>query len=268
MQRGRGRGRAQHRAQPQPALVVVVDLDDALRGIVIGAQGATVKATQKQTRAQIRAPRRGEPGPVTVSGETVGSVLQACCLIGRQTRASSACICTIPTLGALAATLHATHADDSTCRLLFEATGASGAAAFVAYVLPPLPPDVSHEQLAQIKDDLLFSVGAPPDETYGTVEGLGDRELFVYGVGPGTQFASSLHLLLQQHVYTPEGATARAAAQAEAASATRPGNEVLDVQRIFECTASRIEPAIMQTPITWAEHTVVANSAPRLLCPV
>ena len=50
--RGRGRGRGQqYRRPPQPPptpqLVVVVHLDDALRGLVIGQRGATVQATQR-----------------------------------------------------------------------------------------------------------------------------------------------------------------------------------------------------------------------------
>ena len=108
--RGRGRGRARGPPPPEPALVVVVSLDDTLRGLVIGARGATVQATQRETKARVQAPKRGEAGPTTVSGPDVLSVLRACCLIGRQTSASSACTCALASSTELRATLHPTDA--------------------------------------------------------------------------------------------------------------------------------------------------------------
>ena len=265
---GRGRGRGNHPA----ALVVVVELDDTLRGLVIGAQGATVKATQKATLARIQAPRQGEPGPVTVAGDSVGSVLHACCLIARQTKASSRCVCTVPALGELAATLHSTDVEDDGRRRLFETVGNAGA--FVAYVLPPLPADVDRAQLAQIKDDLLFSAGAPPDETHGTAEGLGDRELYVYGVGPGTAVAEGLYRALLLHVYTAEAAAVRAtareaaaAAAAEREAASAAGSSApLSVEAAFErggavvpcATAADLKPTFPPSPAVGARH-LVAN---------
>ena len=223
---GRGGGGRHHHARPL-ALTVVVDLDETLRGRVIGPQGATVKATQQRTKAQIQAPRRGEPGPVRVSGERVSSVLHACCLIARQTGASSSCVCTVPELGELAATLHATNVDDENRRLLFQAVpGSNVPGAFVAYVLPSLPPDVGVARVASILDDLLFGLGTPPDGTFGQAVVGEDGDLYVFGVGPGTSLAEGLYRELQKQVYTLEAASlraleraARAAEMAEAASA-------------------------------------------------
>jgi hypothetical protein len=226
--RGRGRGRGgegRHHHARQLALTVVVDLDETLRGRVIGPQGATVKATQQSTKAQIQAPRRGEPGPVRVSGEHVSSVLHACCLIARQTGASSSCVCTVPELGELVATLHATNVDDEDRRMLFQASSSNVPGAFVAYVLPSLPPDVSRARVASILDDLLFGLGTPPDGTFGQAIAE-DGDLYVFGVGPGTSLAEGLYRELQKQVYTLEAASlraleraARAAEVAEAASA-------------------------------------------------
>lgn len=222
MRRGRGRDRGRGGGPlPPPALVVVADLDDTLRGLVIGAGGATVKATQKLTTARVQTPRRGEAGPVTISGDTAVSVLHACYLIGQQTKASSACVCTVPGLGKLAATLHATDVDDLSRRLLFEATAsAGGTSAFVAYVLPPL---LSSRELAQMVDDLLFSLGTPPDGSYGQLEGLAGGPLFIFGYGPGTQIAEALFQKLATQVYTPEAAAARASQWTAAGSSAAQG---------------------------------------------
>lgn len=233
--RGRGRGRGgegrHHHARPL-ALTVVVDLDETLRGRVIGPQGATVKATQQSTKAQIQAPRRGEPGPVRVSGEHVSSVLHACCLIARQTGASSSCVCTVPELGELVATLHATNVDDEDRRMLFQASSSNVPGAFVAYVLPSLPPDVSRARVASILDDLLFGLGTPPDGTFGQAIGE-DGDLYVFGVGPGTSLAEGLYRELQKQVYTLEAASlraleraARAAEVAEAVAAALESGEL------------------------------------------
>ena len=55
--RGGGRGRGRRRPPPKEgALVVLLQLDDTLRGIVIGRQGVTIKETQRETGAQITLP--------------------------------------------------------------------------------------------------------------------------------------------------------------------------------------------------------------------
>lgn len=216
---GRGRTARAHAARTPPALTVVVSLNETLRGRVIGPQGVTVKATQRQTKAQVQAPRRGEPGPVKVSGDSASSVLQACCLIGRQTAASSDCVCTVPGLGDLAATLHATDVDDPARRLLFEASSSSCAAAFVAYVLPPLPQDVSRARVASILDDILFSVGTPPDGSFGQAIGE-DGDLYIFGVGSAAAaVAEGLYRELLKSIYTLDAAAVRAAERAARAAA-------------------------------------------------
>ena len=63
--RGGGRGRGRRRPPPKEgALVVLLQLDDTLRGIVIGRQGATIKETQRVSGAMLTLPKRGESGPV------------------------------------------------------------------------------------------------------------------------------------------------------------------------------------------------------------
>ena len=94
--RGKRNGHGHGRGPPQPQaaalLRVTVHLDAEKRGWVIGAQGATVKATQKATGARITLPQRGVDGPTSVEGPTPLSVLRACALIARQ--ASAECQCT------------------------------------------------------------------------------------------------------------------------------------------------------------------------------
>ena len=132
--RGRGRGHAQQHASAQQAselLRVTVHLDAEKRGLVIGAQGVTVKATQVATGARITLPRRGVDGPTSVAGPTPLSVLRACALIARQASADCQCTCSLAGSTELSATLHPTSAD---AHLLFE-LAADSAVAFVAYVL-------------------------------------------------------------------------------------------------------------------------------------
>ena len=106
-------------------------LDAEKRGLVIGAQGVTVKATQAATGARITLPRRGVDGPTSVAGPTPLSVLRACALIARQALADCPCMCSLAGSTELSATLHPTSAD---AHLLFE-LAADSAVAFVAYVL-------------------------------------------------------------------------------------------------------------------------------------
>ena len=57
--RGGGRGRGRRRPPPKEgALVVLLQLDDTLRGIVIGRQGATIKETQRVSGAMLTLPKR------------------------------------------------------------------------------------------------------------------------------------------------------------------------------------------------------------------
>ena len=164
MQRGRGRGRAHRQARSPAVLTVEVHLDDTLRALVIGAQGAVVKRTQALTDARIACPKLGEAGPTRVSGPHVRSVLHACTLIARQTRATSRCLCVLPGVGSLAALLHPT---DEGSHLLFEGVGAAGgtneaeagaAVPFAAYCLPGLPARlVSSLWLASLVDDASFA---------------------------------------------------------------------------------------------------------------
>ena len=141
--RGRGRGPAQQQASAQQAselLRVTVHLDAEKRGLVIGAQGVTVKATQAATGARITLPRRGVDGPTSVAGPTPLSVLRACALIACQASADCQCTCSLASSTELSATLHPTSAD---AHLLFE-LAADSAVAFVAYVLR-VPSPVAHQ---------------------------------------------------------------------------------------------------------------------------
>ena len=103
---------------------MLLQLDDTLRGIVIGRQGATIKETQRVTGAMLTLPKRGETGPVRVSGPTAQTVMHAARLVARQTAAEQAEIaCTCSVAGSdIAATLRYSH-------ILFEGAG------FVAFCL-------------------------------------------------------------------------------------------------------------------------------------
>ena len=166
--RGRGRGPAQQQASAQQAselLRVTVHLDAEKRGLVIGAQGVTVKATQAATGARITLPRRGVDGPTSVAGPTPLSVLRACALIARQASADCPCTCSLAGSTELSATLHPTSAD---AHLLFE-LAADSAVAFVAYVLR-VPSPVSDQAAGRATelqahaagwlDDAAFTAGA------------------------------------------------------------------------------------------------------------
>ena len=178
---------------------MVVSLDDTLRGMVIGVRGATVKATQNETKARIQAPKRGEAGPTTVSGPDVLSVLRACCLIGRQTSASSACTCALASAAELRATLHPTSASR---HVLFEAVAGDGqtAAAFVAYCLPfARVTGPTSDDLAAMLDDAAFSAGVPSQAAWATrVRAAGGDdaafdEFYIFGAGPGTAVAVAIY---------------------------------------------------------------------------
>lgn len=178
--------------------MVVVSLDDTLRGLVIGARGATVQATQRETKARVQAPKRGEAGPTTVSGPDVLSVLRACCLIGRQTSASSACTCALASSTELRATLHPT---DASRHVLFETVAGDGqaAGAFVAYCLPfARATGPTTDDLAAMLDDAAFSAGVPSQAAWATrVRAAGDDaahdEMYIFGVGPGTAVAVAIY---------------------------------------------------------------------------
>ena len=163
--RGRGRGRGPPQQQAAALLRVTVHLDAEKRGWVIGAQGATVKATQKSTGACITLPQRGVDGPTSVEGPTPLSVLRACALIARQASAECQCTCSLAGSTELCATLHPTGAD---AHLLFE-LAADSAVAFVAYVLrvSSLAGHESAGRAAELQahaacwlDDAAFTAGA------------------------------------------------------------------------------------------------------------
>ena len=205
-QRGRGRGRGQGPPQQQAAalLRVTVHLDAEKRGWVIGAQGATVKATQRATGARISLPQRGVDGPTNVEGPTPLSVLRACALIARQAAAECQCTCSLAGSTEIRATLHPTGADADAHRL-FELT-ADSAVAFVAYVLPVSPAGQGYpaghaaEVLAACwLDDAIFSAGAGAMalELRRTcwAERTGD-ELYLYGMGDGAELVRRCHAAL------------------------------------------------------------------------
>jgi hypothetical protein len=180
------------------ALTVEVELDDALRGMVIGQRGATVAETQRLTHARISVPKRGEAGPLRIAGPTVGSVLDACSLIARQTNASAHCTCSVPSLGSLAAKLHPT---DGQRHLLFEAIGDAGGGAFAAYCLPAMPDTTDEAQLDSIVDDAAFTAGLPPQATWAVEQTGASRQWFVLGIGPGLSVAHAIYLALRERVH-------------------------------------------------------------------
>ena len=200
--RGGGRGRGRGRRRPPPkegALVVLLQLDDTLRGIVIGRQGAAIKETQRVSGAQLTLPKRGETGPVRVSGPTAQTVMHAARLVARQTAAEQAEIaCTCSVAGSdIAATLRYSH-------ILFEGAG------FVAFCLPAsaCPPA---DEIDVLLDDTAFALGAGADLAWAASAG---DDTFVYGLGAGEPVARALHAKL---------ASATAAA-AEAAAAAAGGD--------------------------------------------
>ena len=164
--RGRGRGRGPPQQQAAALLRVTVHLDAEKRGWVIGAQGATVKATQKATGARITLPQRGVDGPTSVEGPTPLSVLRACALIARQAAAECQCTCSLAGSTELIATLHPTGAET---HRLFE-LAADSPVAFVAYVLQ-VPSPAGHDPAGRAAellavhaacwlDDAAFTAGA------------------------------------------------------------------------------------------------------------
>ena len=194
--RGGGRGRGRGRRRPPPkegALVVLLQLDDTLRGIVIGRQGAAIKETQRVSGAQLTLPKRGETGPVRVSGPTAQTVMHAARLVARQTateQAEIACTCSVAGSD-IAATLRDSH-------ILFEGTG------FVAFGLPrsACPPT---DDLDVMLDDAAFALGAGTDLAWSASA----DDTFVYGLGAGEPVARA--------VYAKLASAVAAAAEAQAA---------------------------------------------------
>ena len=214
-----GRGRKSRSKGPSPSLTVKVHLDDDKRGRVIGVQGATVKETQRLTGAHIRAPRRGDTGPLDVSGPSAAAVLDACCMIARQTGAVCACTCSVPNVGELAATLHPT---DAVARhVLFQSD--AGQVPFVAFCLSNRS-SIGASQLAALVDDATFAAGHAPDTAMCAVEACDATSQWIcYGVGPGTAVASALYdqLLAEAQVEGPASSSATTVAAHAAAATTR-----------------------------------------------
>ena len=189
--RGRGRGRWQrgraqqsHDTSSSELLRVKIALDEAKRGFVIGAQGAVVKQTQKDTRAQIRTPKRGDEGPTEISGPDAISVLHACCLVARQTSATCECTCSVAGSAELRATLQVTS---TTAHRLFE-TAAGAAASFVAFCLPAAR-DSLQSAIAAI-DDASFAAGTSTVQCFASIAG---GELYLYGLGEGANAACKVY---------------------------------------------------------------------------
>ena len=190
-------GRATPVASPKEgALVVLLQLDDTLRGIVIGRQGVTIKETQRETGAQITLPKRGESGPVRVSGPTAQTVMHAARLVARQTAAQQAEIaCTCSVAGSdIAATLRDSH-------ILFEGAG------FVAFGLPRKSACPPADEIDVLLDDAAFALGAGTDLAWAASAG---DDTFVYGLGAGEPVARAVHAKLASAM--------AAAAEAEAAA--------------------------------------------------
>ena len=174
---------------------MLLQLDDTLRGIVIGRQGATIKETQRVTGAMLTLPKRGETGPVRVSGPTAQTVMHAARLVARQSAAQQAEIaCTCSVAGSdIAATLRDSH-------ILFEGAG------FVAFCLPAsaCPPA---DELDVLLDDTAFALGAGADLAWAASAG---DDTFVYGLGAGEPVARA--------VYAKLASATAAAAEAQAAA--------------------------------------------------
>ena len=174
---------------------MLLQLDDTLRGIVIGRQGATIKETQRVSGAMLTLPKRGETGPVRLSGPTAQTVMHAARLVARQTAAQQAEIaCTCSVAGSdIAATLRDSH-------ILFEGTG------FAAFGLPrsACPPT---DDLDVMLDDAAFALGAGTDLAWAASAG---DDTFVYGLGAGEPVARA--------VYAKLASATAAAAEAEAAA--------------------------------------------------
>ena len=210
------RGKHAGRTTPTPgaaaaALRVTVHLDAAKRGVVIGAQGAAVKETQRATGALVRTPKRGVPGPAQVSGPDALSVLRACCLIARQTAAASDCTCEVAGAVELRATMRPTSLRPAQ-HILFEASP-NAATDFVAYVLPACA--VSEQRVAAAVDDARFASGASTLPCWSAAAG---HELFLYALGEGAAVARALYARLSPAIEAAAEAVPEVARQAGGAA--------------------------------------------------
>lgn len=194
---------------------MTVHLEEAKRGLVIGAQGATVKATQQATGARLTLPQRGVEGPTVVDGQTPLNVLRACALIAKQTASVCECSCSIAGSAELRATLHPTGADGA--HRLFETT-ASEAVGFVAIVLPVAAGASAEECARQLLDDAAFAAGSDSTQCWAALAG---DELYVYGMGPGAQLVTRCEAALVASLAAPlAGPSAGAPPSAAAAAAS------------------------------------------------
>ena len=180
---GRG-GRGRWPSKQRAGLRVTVFLDADKRGHVIGAQGATVKQTQKDTGAQIRTPKRGDEGPTEVTGPDAISVLRACCLLARQTSSSSDCTCSVAGSAELRATLQVT---DATAHRLFE-TAAESEVPFVAFCLPAAPG--SEQRAVAAIDDASFAAGSTALPCWASFTA---GELYLFGYADGAAAACAIY---------------------------------------------------------------------------
>ena len=218
MQRGRGRGGHGRQKQPRfdtaSALRVTVFLDQTKRGFVVGAQGATVKNTQKETGALINTPKRGVDGPTVISGPDALSVLRACCMVARQTGACSECACSVAGAPELRATLLPTSAGQY---VLFS-TAEDALVAFAAYCFPRSASSDVEDARSRL-DDECFAAGSGQIPCWVMAAGT---EIFLYGMDAGAAVAKRLCSQLAPLVARPVAAAPSESELAQARDAPCP----------------------------------------------